>query len=103
MGNRMASLHNKIGNIYVKIKEFNLAITQYQKAYRLRKELWQDQQNHEVLLVKHNIALMHVKTGNLEEALVELESILDGKVAVLGPNHLSVVKLTLDIAGVLCL
>jgi len=102
--NRMASLHNKIGNIYVKIKEFNLAITQYQKAYKLRKELWQDQQDHhEVLLVKHNIALMHVKTGNLEEALVELESILDGKVAVLGPNHLSVVKLTLDIAGVLCL
>jgi len=101
--NRIATLHNKIGNIHAKSKEYTLATSEYQKAYRMKKELLQDEQHPELLLVKHNIALIHVKTGNLEEALSELQSILERKVSVLGQDHLAVVKLMLDISGVLFL
>jgi len=101
--NRIATLHNKIGNIYVKTKEYNLATTEYHKAYRMKKELLEDEQHPELLLVKHNIALIHVKTGNLEEALSELQSILERKVSALGQDHIAVVKLMLDISGVLYL
>jgi len=101
--NRMATLHNKIGNIHVKTKEYTLATSQYQKAYRMKKEILEEDNHPELLLVKHNIALIHVKTGNLEEALSELRSILEKKVSFLGEDHLAVVKLMLDISGVLYL
>merc|ERR1712129_217319 len=61
----------------------------------------QDDRHPDILMIKHNIALIHVKTGKLNDALQEFENMFEQLSSLLGKDNLTVAKLMLDISGVL--
>jgi len=98
---KVASLWNKIGNVNYKLKQYDEAIRCYKKALRTKKDTLGDENHPEVLLIRHNIALVNAKTGYLDQAFDQLDVIYQQEVSKLGAKNVQVAKLTLDMSGVL--
>ena len=73
---KVTTLLNKIGNIQAKQKKYDDALKSYEQAYDTQKESLLGVTNHpDILCIQHNIALLHARGGNLDEALAQLQSI----------------------------
>merc|ERR1712228_880726 len=71
----IATLSNKIGNIHFMQGDYDSALSTYQEAHKMIKVVTNDEDDPTLLLIQHNIALVHVRKGELDDALIELKSI----------------------------
>ena len=96
---RISDIHNRIGNIYTKRRQYDLALLEYQKGIRVRVQLYKNKNHPQILTLKHNIALLNAKTGQLDLAMNQLQEILEQKAKWVGKDDPILAKINLDLSA----
>jgi len=96
---RISDIHNRIGNIYTKRGQYDLALLQYQKGIKIRKKVYKNENHPQILTLKHNIALLNAKTGQLDLAMNQLQEILDQTLKWVGKGDPIIAKINLDLSA----
>ena len=95
-----ARVLNKLGNVSMATKSFQSALTYYMMALEIKTNVLLDENHEEILITRHNIALVLCQEKKYEEALSLLLEVKERQTMKVGEYDPLIAKITLDIANV---
>jgi len=97
---RVAMIMDKMGSIYLKKKDYHNAMSYYERALQQKLSASSNMLCSEVLVTKHNIALVSCHEGDYKKARKLLCEVYKLKSQLFGKKHVEVAKVILDIGCV---